>query len=155
MTWLKFNTIENFNTFERQYCFDGFKWSIQNRWDADGNAWDVVDGVKIPLNDITLANYDSSRTPLLYRRMSLLNKTGGYTTSIHAPRLSTDGFYYCVKMEDKTAQEVRDEDGNILRPELLVPFASLFYNNCTWDGETETEPEWPIDEDQENDTKRN
>tara|TARA_Y100000361_G_scaffold152325_1_gene171530 strand:+ start:13964 stop:14407 length:444 start_codon:yes stop_codon:yes gene_type:complete len=146
MTWLKFNNIDNFNTFEKQYCYDGFIWSIQNRWDADGNAFDIIDNVKIPLNEITLASHDPNRTPLLYRKMGKLNKTGGYTTSIHAPRLSTDGFYYCVKMEDKTANEVRDEDNNIIRPSLLVPFESLFYNNCSWDGETEIEPDWPTEE---------
>jgi len=146
MTWLKFNNIDNFNTFEKQYCYDGFIWSIQNRWDADGHAWDVIDKVKIHLNDITLENYDSSRTPLLYRKMSALNKEGGYTTMMHAPRLSTDGFYYCIKLEDKTANEIKDEEDNIIRPELLVPFASQFYNNCSWDGETEIEPNWPIEE---------
>ena len=55
MTWLKFNNIDNFNTFEKQYRYDGFVWSIQNRWDADGQALDIIDNVKIPLNEITLA----------------------------------------------------------------------------------------------------
>ena len=146
MTWLKFNNLDNFNTFEKQYCYDGFKWSIQNRWDADDHAWDIINKIKIHLNDITLANYDSSRTPLLYRNMGVLNKEGGYTTSMHSPKLSTDGAYYCLKKEDKTANEIRDEDDNIIRPELLVPFASLFYDNCSWDGETEIEPEWPTEE---------
>lgn len=145
MTWLKFETIEDFNTFEKTYCYNGFQWTLANRYDADGFAWDVIDKVKIPSGDITLENYDPDRTPLLYRKQGVLNKENGYTKAIHSAKEGTDGKFYCRKVENNTIPEVLDEDGNVLRAELTIPYGDL-YAYCTGFTEQETDPEFPSED---------
>ena len=145
MTYLQFNSVEDFNTFEKVYCYNGFMWTLSNRYDADDYAWDVIDKVKIHKDLITLENYDPLRTPLLYRRMGVLNKTGGYTYGIHSIKESTDGKFYATKMENKIIPEVLDDEGNIIRAELIIPYANL-YAYCTGFVETEIEPEWISEE---------
>jgi hypothetical protein len=144
MTYLEFSTIEKFNTFEKQYSFDALKYYLANSSNSDGNAWDIIDLVKIPMGNITISNFDPNRTPVLGTNKStkVLEKEKQGTIYSHEVKQATNGKYYCLKREDITVPEKYDDNNNLVHPQFTVPFGSSFYNNVTWDSETEIEPDW-------------
>lgn len=142
MTWLKFNNLDNFNTFEKKYCYNGIKWTCQNRFGSDGYIKNVTTGEKKLIEELTEEEHNTADYPLFGRKVGKLNTVNGFTTAIHGIRESIDGFYYAKKMSDKVIPELRDEENNIIRPSLTIPYLSSFYSGCVADGETEIEPEW-------------
>ena len=146
MSWFKFLTVESFDSFEKRYCYNAMKWISKNATQSDGFLKNVKSGEKTDPSVITLENFDPAEFPAFGHKNNILNTHDGFTTGAHACKLSTDGFYYARKMEDRCTKGVMGEDGEYILPPINIPMGTDFYNGCVSDGEVFVEPEWPAED---------
>lgn len=142
MSWYIFDNLSTFQEFDKKYCFNGMKWTAQNRFGADNTLLNINTNTKNNYSELNYETFSMSDYPLFGRKSGILNKTDGFTTSGHKAKQGTDGKYYCEKQSDYTIPELLDEDDNVIRPALTIPRETEFYNGCVSDGTTENEPEW-------------
>jgi len=138
--WYKLTELQKV-PFDKEYCYAGMRYTITNRYMNDNTILNVKTNTKISLIDFTKDIYNTDEFPLFGRKMGFLNKRDGYTLTGISFKKSTDGFWCTKQKQDVTIPEKLDDDGNIIRPEIIVPF-STFYDNCIYESTTTTEPIW-------------